>query len=99
LVQTQQEGWKREVVVRGGEASEISVSVLYNSMAEWRALQRAIAGASLVSNARLDAVTTTGAVMTLTHRGERDQLVRELSQRGALLAEERGLGWVARPRN
>lgn len=99
IVQTAQEAWKREVVVRGGEASEITVSVLYSSMAQWRSLQRAITGASLISNARLDAVTTTGAVMTITHRGEREQLARELSQRGARLEEERGLGWVARPRN
>lgn len=96
LVQTEQENWKRQVVVRGGEASEVTVSVLYGSMAEWRALQRAITGASLISNARLDAVTTSGAVMTITHRGERSQLVRELSQRGARLQEEQGLGWVAR---
>lgn len=99
IVQTAQEGWKREVVVRGGEASEITVSVLYDSIGQWRSLQRAITGASLISNARLDAVTTTGAVMTITHRGERAQLVRELAQRGARLEEERGLGWVARPRN
>lgn len=98
LVQTEQENWKRQVVVRGGEAGEITVTVLYSSMAQWRALQRSITGASLVSNARLDAVTTTGAVMTLTHRGEPAQLVRELSQRGASLQEEQGLGWVARPR-
>lgn len=99
VVQTQQEAWKREVVVRGGGASEVTVTILYNSLGEWRSLQRAITGASLVSNARLDAVTTSGAVMTLTHRGERDQLVRELSQRGARLQEEQGLGWVARPRS
>lgn len=99
IVQTRQEAWKREVVVRGGDSGEITVSVLYDSMTDWRLLQRAITGASLVSNARLDAITTTGAVMTLTHRGERAQLVRELSQRGASLQEERGLGWVARPRS
>ncbi|KPP80412.1 MAG: hypothetical protein HLUCCA04_12225 [Oceanicaulis sp. HLUCCA04] len=99
LVQTEQENWKRQVVVRGGGASEVTVTVLYSSLDQWRSLQQAITGASLVSDARLDAVTTTGAVMTLTHRGERSQLVRELTQRGADLQEERGLGWVARPRS
>ncbi|MCC5981227.1 MAG: DUF2066 domain-containing protein [Oceanicaulis sp.] len=99
IVQTRQEDWKRQVIVRGGEAGELAVTVLYNSIGQWRALQRAITGASLVSNARLDAVSTTGAVMTLTYRGEREQLVRELAQRGARLEEERGLGWVARPRS
>ena len=99
IVQTRQENWKRQVIVRGGAASEIMVTVLYDSIGQWRALQRAITGASLISDARLDAVSTTGAVMTLTHRGERDQLVRELSQRGARLQEEQGLGWVARPRS
>lgn len=99
LVQTRQENWKRQVIVRGGEAGELAVTVLYNSIGQWRALQRAITGASLVSNARLDAVSTSGAVMTLTYRGEREQLVRELAQRGARLEEERGLGWVARPRS
>lgn len=99
IVQTRQENWKRQVIVRGGAAGEIVVTVLYDSIGQWRALQRAITGASLISDARLDAVSTTGAVMTLTHRGERDQLVRELSQRGTRLQEEQGLGWVARPRS
>ncbi|MFN3835246.1 MAG: DUF2066 domain-containing protein [Glycocaulis sp.] len=99
IVQTRQENWKRQVTVRDGEAGEVVVTLLYSSIGQWRALQRAITGASLVSDARLDAVSTSGAVMTLTHRGEREQLIRELSQRGARLQEEPGLGWVARPRS
>lgn len=93
-----EDAWKRQVVVRGGAADEMRVTVLYNSLDEWHRLQSAVAGASLVSNARLDAVTSSGAMMTLTYRGTTDQLRRELDARGAVLGQDPDMGMTVTPR-
>lgn len=98
LVQQREDAWKRASVVRGSERADLSISVLFSSLREWRALQQAVAGASLIENARLDALSRTGATMTLTHRGSRDQVIAELQARGAVLEEDAGLGWAVRSR-
>ncbi len=90
--------WKREAVVRDAEQGELSLTVLYGSLREWRRLQSAVAGASLVQDARLDALSRRGAVMTLLHRGSLDQLSAELAARGAMLEEDTDLGWTVRSR-
>ncbi|MGJ3230355.1 MAG: DUF2066 domain-containing protein [Oceanicaulis sp.] len=98
IVAARQEAWKRQAVVRGGETAELSVTILFNSLREWRDLQNAVAGASLISNARLDALSRTGAAMTITHRGAREQLRAELAARGAVFSEDPDLGWTVRRR-
>lgn len=98
IVERREEVWKRASVVRGGEAAELEITVLYGSIAEWLALQRAVAGASLIGNARLDALSRSGAAMTITHRGTRAQVSSELAARGARLEQDEELGWTVRPR-
>lgn len=98
IVREREEAWKRQAVVRGGETAELEITLLFNSLREWRALQNAVAGASLIQNARLDALSRTGAAMTITHRGARDQVRAELAARGAEFSEEPDLGWTVRPR-
>jgi hypothetical protein len=88
--------WKRDTIVRGGALSELPVTVLYAGLGEWRAMQEILAGASLVEAARLDAMSRDGALMTLSYRGEQEQLRLELAERGAALEEHPGLGWVVR---
>ncbi|MCP2670025.1 DUF2066 domain-containing protein [Maricaulaceae bacterium EIL42A08] len=90
--------WKREAVVRDTEVGELSVTVLYNSLREWRGLQRAVAGAALIQDARLDALSRRGAAMTLVHRGSLEQVTAELAARGAQLEEDADLGWTVRSR-
>lgn len=90
--------WKRAAVVRDSVEAELSVTVLYGSLREWRGLQRAVAGAALVQDARLDALSRRGAAMTLIHRGSLDQVQAELSARGASLEEDADLGWTVRSR-
>lgn len=99
VVEAHQEAWKRETVVRDGGSSSMRLTFLFDTLGEWRSLQSAVTGASLVQNARLDAVSRTGAVMTVTHRGDREQLARELAQRGARLEEADRMGWTIRGRN
>ncbi|XBQ16005.1 MAG: DUF2066 domain-containing protein [Oceanicaulis sp.] len=98
IVQRQEEQWKRNAIVRGGDLAELQVTVLFDSLREWRSLQSAVAGASLIQNARLDALSKTGAVMTLSHRGAREQVRAELAARGADFAEDPELGWTVRRR-
>lgn len=98
IVARREEAWKRAAVVRGGEEAELELTLLFNSIGEWRGLQRAVAGASLIQDARLDALSRSGAAMTVSHRGTRDQVSAELAARGARLEEDADLGWTVRPR-
>jgi hypothetical protein len=98
FVSNQELAWKRSAVVRGTEQVELDVTVLYGSMREWRRLQRAVAGASLIEDARLDALSRRGAAMTLIHRGSLEQVAAELTARGAVLEEHADLGWTVRSR-
>lgn len=98
IVERREEAWKRDAVVRGGEEAELSLTLLFSSISEWRGLQRAVAGASLIQDARLDALSRNGAEMTVVHRGTRDQVRSELAARGARLEEDGDLGWTVRPR-
>ena len=96
FVAEQENIWKREAVVRDTEEGELAVTVVYGSLREWRSLQRAVAGAALIEDARLDALSRRGAVMTLVHRGSLDQVSAELAARGAVLEEDTDLGWKLR---
>ncbi len=98
IVERREEDWKRRSVVRGGEAAELEITILFSSLTEWRSLQGAVAGASLVQSARLDALSRTGAAMVLSHRGAREQLASELDARGARLERDPDLGWTVRSR-
>lgn len=98
IVDRREEAWKRSAVVRGGDEAQLELTLLFSSINEWRALQRAVAGASLIQDARLDALSRTGAAMTITHRGTREQVSAELAARGARLVEDEDLGWTVRPR-
>ncbi|KAA5804578.1 DUF2066 domain-containing protein [Alkalicaulis satelles] len=98
MVQRQEDAFKRRAIVRGGESAELEVTVLFSNLSEWRALQGAVAGAALIENARLDALSRTGAAMMLTHRGARDQVEAELAARGARLERDSELGWTVRSR-
>ena len=96
LVDRFESAWKRQTVVRGGNESSIQVTLVYDNILDWQALQNAVAGASLVSNARLDALSTRGAVMTLAYRGALDQVAAELRSRGARFEETDDMGWTVR---
>lgn len=96
IVEMQETAWKRQSIVRDGQSNTLEVTLLYGGIREWHALQTAVAGASLVSDARLDALSRTGAVMTLSYRGDLDQVRSELRSRGARLEQVPDLGWTVR---
>ena len=98
MVERREEDWKRRSIVRGGEAAELEITILFSTLTEWRTLQGAVAGASLVQSARLDALSRSGAAMVLSHRGAREQLAAELDARSARLERHPEFGWTVRSR-
>lgn len=88
--------WKRVAIVRDATVDEMRVTVIYGGLPEWQLLQTALTGTSLVTNARLDAISRDGALMTVSYRGALEQLTSELAARGAALEQHPGLGWVVR---
>ena len=98
IVEQSEDVWKREAVVRSTQTGTISVTVFYRNFRQWRSLQGILAGASLVQTARLDAISPSGATMTVTHRGSIDQVRAELAARGAVLDSDSELGWTVQAR-
>lgn len=86
--------WKTNTAVLAGQAEDMSVSVLYSSLQDWLALKEAIDGSAQIQDARLDAMSKDGALMTLTYAGDMDRLRRELAFKGVDIREDRDMGVV-----
>jgi hypothetical protein len=93
-----QEDWKAQVFVSEPYLSDLEVSVLFNSLAEWSRLQYIIGGEPLVQDAQLEALTNDGASMHIEHRGRIEQLELVLREQGAELFETRQ-GWIISANN
>ncbi len=89
--------WKQAAIVREGERQSVILTALYNTLAEWQSLRDALGGEALVEEARLDAFSIDGALLTLTYFGSEEQLARRLAQKGILLRNE-DIGLVAQIR-
>ncbi len=88
--------WKQRTVVRSQSRSEMRLTVMYNGIGEWHSLRNALNASPFVTDRRLDAMSRDGAMMTLTYRGVREQLVSDLERRGAILRTDPQLGDVVR---
>jgi hypothetical protein len=90
-----EESWKESVV---GNVSSLNVvlpvSVLYRSQSEWQRLQDVINGSAQIRSARLEALSKTGALMSLTYGGDLERLRNELSFKGVSLKQDQKLGMV-----
>lgn len=95
IVSQMESNWKATSAVPIEDAQTMTVSVLYNSMDEWRTLQRAINNSAQVRDARLDALSKDGALMTLSY-GSLDRLAAEMSQKGVRVYDDPRLGLVIR---
>jgi hypothetical protein len=91
-----QDTWKQTMTVREPGITTASVSVLFDSVDDWMELQSVIATEPLVELARLDALTSDGAMMTIEHRGRQDQLALVLREHGAELGQTQD-GFVIMP--
>lgn len=99
IVESRETDWKERAVVRDRSTGTLQLTVLFGGLEEWLGLRTDIAAAALVTDARLDALSRQGAVMTLTHRGGIEQLRGELAERGVFLEEREALGWTAQRRS
>jgi len=94
IVTRLEQDWKANTAVLAGQAENMSVSVLYSSLEDWQALKAAIDGSAQIQDARLDAMSKDGALMSLTYAGDMDRLKRELAYKGVDIREDREMGIV-----
>ncbi|WP_416879228.1 hypothetical protein [Litorimonas sp.] len=94
IVNRLERDWKAATAVLAGQAESMSVSVLYASLDDWQALKAAIDSSAQIQDARLDAMSKDGALMTLTYAGDIDRLRRELAFKGVDIRQDREMGIV-----
>ncbi len=90
-VETLEFSWKNASVHIAANAQTMIVSVLYNSHEDWMRLQEAINTSAQITDARLDALTKDGAIMTLTV-GDFSRLANELSYKGVKVENDPKIG-------
>jgi len=86
--------WKRNAVTVVENAVEVPVSILYDTHSEWLRLKEAINGSAQIQDARLDALSKDGALMTITYGGDMGRLRNELAFKGVDVREDPKLGIV-----
>lgn len=84
-------GWKEASVNLAANAQTMVVSVLYNSHEDWLRLQDAINSSAQITDARLDALSKDGAMMTLTV-GDLGRLANELQFKGVKVESDPKIG-------
>jgi hypothetical protein len=95
LVSRMEAEWKETSAVTSENAQTTTVSVLFESMEEWQRLQGAINNSAQVRDARLDALSKDGALMTISY-GSLDRLAAEMAQKGVRVLNDPNLGLVIR---
>lgn len=95
LVARMETDWKETSAVTSENAQSSTVSILFDSMEEWQRLQGAINNSAQVRDARLDALSKDGALMTISY-GSLDRLAAEMAQKGVRVLNDPNLGLVIR---
>jgi len=86
--------WKQAAVNVAANAVDMPVSILYDTQSEWLRLKEAINGSAQIQDARLDAISKDGALMTITYGGDMSRLRNELAFKGVDVREDPKLGVV-----
>jgi len=95
LIARMEAEWKETSAVTSENAQSSTVSILFGSMEEWQRLQGAINNSAQVRDARLDALSKDGALMTISY-GSLDRLAAEMAQKGVRVFNDPNLGLVIR---
>ena len=95
LVAQMEADWKQTSALPSDAIVTSTVSVLYSSLSEWQRLQNAINTSAQVQDARLDALSKDGALMTIRY-GSLDRLTAEMAQKGVRIFEDPQIGLVIR---
>lgn len=90
-VETLEYSWKDASVNLAANAQTLVVSVLYNSHEDWLRLQEAINSSAQITDARLDALSKDGAMMTLVV-GDLGRLANELKFKGVKVENDPKIG-------
>lgn len=95
VVRTVEDDWKASSVTTVSAQTVIMpVSILYRSHAEWIGLKDTINGSAQIRSAQLEAVSKTGALMSLYYGGDIERLRNELAFKGVSLRQDENLGMV-----
>jgi len=94
VVRSLEADWKQASVSVTENAVSMAVSVLYDGHGEWLRLKDAINGSAQIQDARLDALSKDGALMTITYGGDMGRLRNELSFKGVDVRNDPNLGVV-----
>ena len=86
--------WKQASVSVAASAVEMPISIIYSSHGEWLRLKDAINGSAQIQDARLDALSKDGALMTITYGGDMSRLRNELAFKGVDVRQDPKLGVV-----
>lgn len=98
LVTQLENDWKAAFATTAQADVTSVVSVLYDNHSEWLSLQQAINTSAQIKDARLDALSGDGALMTITYGGDMGRLQAELRYKGVDVRNDPKLGLVfARP--
>lgn len=95
LIAQMEADWKTTSATPSEATITTTVSVLYGSLAEWQRLQNTINNSAQIQDARLDALSKDGALMTIRY-GDLDRLMAEMAQKGVRIFEDPNIGLVIR---
>ena len=96
-VATLENDWKQASVSLAENAQDMTVTVLYTSQQDWINLQDVINNSAQIQEARLDALSKDGAMMTLSYSGDMQRLRNELTYKGVQIKDDPEIGtYIAR---
>lgn len=95
IVAKVEDDWKNSAVTAVNTPTVIlPVSILYRTHDEWISLKDIINGSAQIRSAQLEAVSKSGALMSLYYGGDIERLRNELAFKGVSLREDEFLGMV-----
>ena len=82
--------WKSRSAIDFSQRGQLTVNVRMSSLAQWGAIQTALAGVDNITNVTVNAMDIGYAQITVTYTGSSDQLRQVLADSGLTLAPVRG---------
>lgn len=87
--------WRRASIVNSSARTVSVANVIYTSLPEWNTLRSQLPRSPLVTDFKIKAVSSDGAVVEFAFAGDADRLAAELRQRGIEMSQTPG-GWIMR---
>lgn len=87
------EAWKQQVLVQYGQQASFAADVAFTNFAAWADIQRRLEGVAQIRELQLQALSITGAALTIDYFGGWESLRRALAERGLDLSEGEAGAW------